>query len=133
MNRFRLFYLIAIPLLLLTVSCTDEDDDNGDSREKYTGTWNVKDETGGQSQTYNATVSNDPANSSRILIGNIYNLGESASIQAIVAGNSLQLVTTDVSGFRISGSGNYSNNSFTLNYTANDGEKDRAVKATYTR
>jgi hypothetical protein len=54
-------------------------------------------------------------------------------VKAIVAGNSLSIDQAEVSGIPISGGGTYSNNSFVLNFTANEGDGPIQVSATYTR
>jgi hypothetical protein len=127
---FRLFFMA---FLFAFAACTDEipEDPDVDPREKFTGFWSVKEESQGSIQNYGSTVTNDPGNTSRVLIGNIFNLNE--PVAALVAGNSLTLENSTISGFEINGTGIYSGGSFILNYTSNDGSGARQVKATYTR
>jgi hypothetical protein len=45
----------------------------------------------------------------------------------------LSIGLQDISGLPIEGSGTYSNNSFVLNYTVDEGDGPIQVNATYTR
>jgi hypothetical protein len=60
-------------------------------------------------------------------------LPEAIHLKALVAGNSLSIGLQDISGLPIEGSGTYSNNSFVLNYTVDEGDGPIQVNATYTR
>jgi len=133
LNLHRAAVVVFVLIAALTQSCTDDllEDPDLDPRQKFTGTWMVKEESQGSFQNYTSTISNDPTNSSRIRIGNIFNLGE--PISATVSENSLTLVQTTISGFTIKGTGIYSGGSFVLHYTSNDGSGDRQVKATYSK
>jgi hypothetical protein len=82
---------------------------------------------------YTSVVTLDTSNTSRILISNPNNLGSALSLKALVAGNSLSIGLQDISGLPIEGSGTYSNNSFVLNYTVDEGDGPIQVNATYTR
>ena len=133
------FLSLSFPLLFLSfllVSCTDDNpvEPDVDPKVKFIGSWNVKEEIGGQvTGNYPSTVTTDASNSSRIQIGNIYNLGSAQSIKALVINNSLDISQQTITGVIISGSGIYSGNGFILNYTANDGSGPQSVKATYTK
>jgi hypothetical protein len=123
-------FLLGFLLMALSPSCTEGlGDPETDPKEKFIGTWTVREESPGIIQNYTSNVSKDPANTSRVLIGNIFNLD--APIPALVTGNSLTLVNSNISGFEIKGTGLYSGGSFVLNYTSNDGSGSRQVKATY--
>ena len=133
------FLRLSYPLLFLSfllVSCTDDNPvaPDVDPKVKFIGSWNVKEEIGGQvTGNYPSTVTTDASNSSRIQIGNIYNLGSAQSIKALVINNSLDISQQTITGVIISGTGIYSGNGFILNYTANDGTGPQSVKATYTK
>lgn len=132
-NKFVAF--LAFGLMTL-VSCTETDplEPDVDPRDKFLGTWNVQETIDGQvSGAYQSAVEYDSGNTARIRIGNIYNLGNGSSINALVAGNSLDLVSQSVTGVSISGTGLYSGSGFTLNYTANDGSSNFIVQAVYTK
>ena len=133
------FLSLSFPLLFLSfllVSCTDDNpvEPDVDPKVKFIGSWNVKEEIGGQvTGNYPSTVTTDASNSSRILIGNIYNLGSEQNIKALVVNNSLDISTQIITGITISGTGSFSGSGFILNYTANEGNGPQSVKATYTK
>jgi hypothetical protein len=122
--------------VLVFASCAEEEEilPDADPRDKFVGTWTVS-ETINQVNVpgYTSVVILDTANTSRILISNPNNLGSSLSLKAIVAGNSLSIDLQNISGIPIQGSGTYSNNSFVLNYTIDEGDGTIPVKSTYTR
>lgn len=127
------FILVGV---LLFASCAEEEEilPDADPRDKFVGTWTVS-ETINQVNVpgYTSVVILDTTNTSRILISNPNNLGSSLSLKAIVAGNSLSIDLQNISGIPIQGSGTYSNNSFVLNYTIDEGDGQIPVKSTYTR
>jgi hypothetical protein len=133
----KLFKTSLLVLIVLSWSaCVEEDpiEPDIDSREKFIGIWSVQEKIGGQvTGAYQSVVSNDASNTSRITIGNIYNLGAGSSITAIVAGNSLDISSQVVTGITIQGSGLFSGERFTLNYTANDGSGAQTVEAVYSK
>jgi hypothetical protein len=127
---------ISCIALLFFASCAEEEEilPDVDPRLKFVGVWNVAETLGGTPNPgYQSVVTTDTSNTSRILIANFYNLGPTVLVKAIVAGNSLSLDQAEVSGIPISGGGTYSNNSFVLNFTANEGDGPMQVSATYTR
>jgi hypothetical protein len=131
----RNIYLFLLSSLFL-VGCADEGviEPDVDPKDKFLGTWAVKEEIVGQAeQNYTSTITEDAANTSRIKIGNIYNLGVATSINALVAGNSLDISAQTVTGINITGTGSYVGTSIILNYTADDGSGAINVKATYTK
>jgi hypothetical protein len=135
MKRFGSMLVLALCLVTLN-SCTEEDpiEPEVDQREKYLGNWNVQEKINGQvTGAYISAVSNDASNTSKVRIGNIYNLGSSALVSALIAGNSMDISAQTVTGITISGNGIFSNEGFILNYTAVDGSSTQAVQATYTR
>jgi hypothetical protein len=137
MNKHLKFLprIIVIGLLFFA-SCADDEEilPDADPRDKFVGTWTVS-ETINQVSVpgYTSVVILDTANTSRILISNPNNLGASLSLKAIVAGNSLSIDLQNISGIPVQGSGTYSNNSFVLNYTIDEGDGPIPVKSTYTR
>jgi len=133
--RFTRFF-IALFLPLAMVSCAEEDlpEAETDPRIKFTGNWTVSEETAGVSTgTYPSTITLDTANTTQIVIGNIFNLGSTAKIKSLVAGNTLDISAQTIAGISIAGTGTFAGNSFVLNYTANDGSTTESVKATYSK
>jgi len=131
----RNIYLFLLSSLFL-VGCADEAviEPDIDPKDKFLGTWAVKEEIVGQAtQNYTSIIVKDSSNTSKINIGNIYNLGTGAKISALVAGNSLDISTQSITGINIAGTGTFVGNSIILNYTADDGSGAINVKATYTK
>lgn len=121
-----------LPFLLILSGCASDGDNTqeADARDKFTGTWKVREESSAGIQNYTSAVSKDPFNSSKVTIGNIYNLG--ASIKAMIAGGNIYLDQTEVSNYLITGSGSFSGDGFVLNCKATDSEVN-SFKATYSR
>ena len=120
-------------MCLVLISCADEEP-IVDYREKYLGTWNVREETGNQvTGNYISVVTSNPNNTSQIIINNIYNLGATTNISALIANNSLSISQANITGISISGSGTYSGNGFIITLTVDDGEGPKQVKTTYSK
>ncbi|MEX1190088.1 MAG: hypothetical protein WED33_12580 [Bacteroidia bacterium] len=135
MKKNKLLIVLVLGLMAFS-SCTETDpvDPDVDPRDKFLGTWNVQENIDGQvSGAYQSEITNDQGNTSRIRIGNIYNLGAATGVNALVAGNSLDINSQSVTGVTIVGTGLFANSGFTLNYTANDGAQSNIVQAIYTR
>jgi len=129
------FFLFLLASLFL-VGCADEAivEPDVDPKDKFLGTWAVKEEIVGQAaQNYSSTITLDATNTSRIKIGNIYNLGAATNLNALVAGNSLNFTTQSITGINIAGTGSFVGTSIILDYTADDGSGAIIVKATYTK
>lgn len=129
-------FLIALMMPLVMVSCAEEELPGGetDPRIKFTGNWSVSEETAGVSTgTYPSTIVLDTANTTQIVIGNIFNLGNTATVKASVSSSNLTITSQSVTGISIAGTGSFAGNSFVLNYTANDGSITESVKATYSK
>jgi hypothetical protein len=124
-------------LCLVLVSCTDEEPvlvPDVDPKDKFIGTWNVREEIGNQvTGNYLSVVTSNPSNTSQIIINNIYNLGSTASISALVANNSLSISQASITGINISGSGTYSGSGFIVNLTVDEGSGPIQVKTTYSK
>lgn len=121
-------------LVLLLQACAPEEDIQEDPRIKFGGTW-VVNETSSVFGTsaYQVTVSNHPDNEEQIQIANFYNIGAGTRVNANVNNNSLNIPNQSVSGQMITGSGNFQNNTITVNFTANDGQVNDNVTAQFTR
>lgn len=136
MDSFKQLCL-GLFICLVLVSCTEEDPilvPDFDSREKYLGTWNVREETGNQvTGNYISVVTSNPNNTSQIIINNIYNLGATTNISALIANNSLSISQANITGISISGSGTYSGSGFILNLTVDEGSGPIQVKTTYSK
>jgi hypothetical protein len=135
MNLLRHIFPVLCASMLL-VSCAEEDpiEPETDPKDKFIGTWNVKEEIAGQvTGNYPSVVTSDTSNTSKIVIGNIYNLGTAVKIKALVVNNSLDISLQTITGVSIVGTGTYSGSGYILNYTADDGSGAQTVKATYTK
>jgi hypothetical protein len=124
-------------MCLVLISCTEEDPilvPDVDPKDKFIGTWNVREEIGNQvTGNYTSLVTNNPNNTSQIIINNIYNLGATANISALVANNSLSISQASITGISISGSGSYSGSGFIINLTIDEGSGPIQVKTTYSK
>jgi hypothetical protein len=131
----KYIYLFLTTSLIL-VGCAEEGqiEPDIDPRDKFIGTWAVKEEIAGQAtQNYSSIIVVDSSNTSKIKIGNIYNLGAGAKLSALVAGNTLEISSQSITGISIAGTGSYAGTSFILNYTAIESSETINVKATYTK
>ena len=124
-------------MCLVLISCTEEDPilvPDVDPKDKFIGTWNVREEIGNQvTGNYTSLVTNNPNNTSQIIINNIYNLGTAANISALVANNSLSISQANITGISIFGSGTYSGSGFIINLTVDEGSGTSQVKTTYSK
>lgn len=128
--------LAPLMLMLVLASCTETDplEPEVDPRDKFLGTWTVQEKIDGQvSGAYQSEVIYDPGNTSRIRINNIYNLGSQAGVTALIAGNSVDISSQTITGIIISGTGLFSGDGFTLNYTASDGSQVNTVQAVHSK
>lgn len=136
MHSFKLL-CSGLFLCFVLVSCTDEEPlliQDTDPRDKFIGTWNVREETGNQvTGNYTSVVTSNPNNTSQIIINNIYNLGATANISALVANNSLSISQASITGISIFGSGSYSGSGFIINLTVDEGSGTSQVKTTYSK
>ena len=127
----------GIFMCLVLISCTEEDPilvPDVDPKDKFIGTWNVREEIGNQvTGNYTSLVTNNPNNTSQIIINNIYNLGATANISALVANNSLSISQASITGISIFGSGTYSGSGFIINLTVDEGSGTSQVKTTYSK
>ena len=124
-------------MCLVLISCTEEDPilvPDVDPKDKFIGTWNVREEIGNQvTGNYTSLVTNNPNNTSQIIINNIYNLGATANISALVANNSLSISQANITGISIFGSGTYGGSGFIINLTVDEGSGTSQVKTTYSK
>ena len=132
MDSFKQLCL-GLFMCLVLISCADEEP-IVDSREKFLGTWNVREEIGNQvTGNYTSVVTSNPNNTSQIIINNIYNLGTAANISALVANNSLSISQASITGISIFGSGTYGGSGFIINLTVDEGSGTSQVKTTYSK
>ncbi len=118
--------------LLFLAACEDPDGpDDGDVRAKYTFTWTCS-ESGGMN--YPVTITEDPSNTTQVLIANFHYLGNSEKAYAIATSNNLTIPSQDVCGNTVNGSGTLVNaNKITLRYYVNNHVDIDTVDASYTR
>ena len=102
--------------------------------------WKV-DETGAVKKSvleiYRVEIEEHPADSSRIIISNFYNVGDNARAEAVLTGTTLNLPGQVLpGGFTVEGSGNILNdwNTISWSYSVDDGSGvPVSVTAIYTR
>lgn len=116
------------------IGCTDDVLGPTDNRDKLLGTWSCA-ETGPTSSTFTVTITKNTADSTKVYLANLNNIGAGYKPQAVVSGNNLTIPTYNAMGYTTSGSGAYSPSSgnITLSYTVSDGNTTDNFQATLTK
>ena len=129
----KIIPFILTAMVLIFSACTDENavDPTADARDKFVRNWNCKELCEGQITYYNSNITNDPNNTSQVLIYNLYSLGTINFAKATVAGNSISIPQQTVDVFSVSGSGTFTADKIEFNYVVNDGSSNTTVSATY--
>ena len=134
--------IIAVMTIGTTVflaSCAKDEQDptgTGDARDKFTGSWTCSEHSALQgNSTYSMTIVKDPGSGSQVIASNFYNLGSSTSTYISISGNSMtiphqNIITTTGDTTVVSGSGSYSNDNLSFNFSANDGQNVDQVTVT---
>jgi hypothetical protein len=133
-NRFQLFGFICL-LGLVLASCTpdaNEDPNPNDPRQKFLGTWLVQ-ESGKSKLTYQVNITENPNNSTEVLISNFYNFG--IKPYAVITSGTITLPVQSFSsqGIEVNGSGEYSTNKIQWIYYVNDGADLDTIISVYTK
>ena len=125
-------YLLAVAagITLFTACAPDNSTTSSDDRDKFAGSWTCIDSgsVSGKS-TYGVTV--EKAGGDTIHIKNFYALGNSTYANALVSGNSVVIFSQTDDLVVISGSGTFSNNKFSISYTAKLGSSNDNGEAKY--
>jgi hypothetical protein len=110
--------------------------DNTDPRDKFVGSWlcNESSHLNGAS-SFTVTISNNPSNSSQILIANFYQLGTSQKVYGVVAGSNVSIPSQTLSSVTIKGDGSIASNNTKINwnYIADDGADKDTCTAVYSK
>lgn len=133
--RFREVAYALITTLLLFSACTPDNETTGDDRDSFTGGWTCKDSsksTGDVQPLYSVNIAKS-GTADTVIIYNFYNLGGSTSVIALVSGNSIVIPTQTDDSYQMSGSGLYSHDAITINYTAKLGNATDNGVAVYSR
>ena len=128
----KYLFLTTISLVLILSSCQKDNTTTttDDPRSKFIGTWTCREtcivngQSSGAPQTFTITISNNPANSSQILISNFNLLGATTKAIAIVSDYNLVFPQQNISAFQIiSGNGTMDAKGALINmsYSINDG------------
>lgn len=132
-NKEILFLLTLV--MLAFSACTPENDNTGDDRDKFTGSWTCRDSnttTGVTDPLYSVSISKIGVDDT-IMISNFYNLGGSTFVKAVVSGTSVVIPNQYDDSYLINGSGIYSNSEVKLNYSASLGSSMSNISAKYSR
>ncbi|HNR48167.1 MAG TPA: hypothetical protein PKN14_02850 [Bacteroidia bacterium] len=127
------FVLIAI--LLLFSACTPDNETTGDDRDSFTGGWTCRDSsksTGDVQPLYSVNIAKS-GTADTVIIYNFYNLGGNTSVMALVSGNSIVIPSQTDDSYLMSGSGLFSHDAITINYTAKLGNAADNGTAVYSR
>ncbi len=107
MKPLRILLLFSLSIFM--VACTLEDDldpISGDDRDKFTDTWMFFENEVSRGASYSVTISNDPGNSSQVLLKNFGNMGHAYSAYGIVTTSRIEVPSQEIySGITIEGSG----------------------------
>jgi hypothetical protein len=131
----------ALLLLIVTCisACEPEDDiDTGDPRNTFTGTWRFTETPAAKNPdviSFTVTISNDPDNSSQVLLRNFAQLGGQYSPFGIVTSNRITIPSQEVTpGFIVSGKGTLSGtNNMDWEYTTIAGGEMESFTAVASR
>ncbi len=132
-NKEILFLLTLV--MLAFSACTPENDNTGDDRDKFTGSWTCRDSntiTGVTDPLYSVSISKVGVDDT-IMISNFYNLGGSTFVKAVISGTSVVIPNQYDDSYLINGSGIYSNSEVKLNYSASLGSNLSNISAKYSR
>ena len=124
-HRFPVLYIavMAVGATVFLSSCAKEDDNASDDRDKYLGSWVCNESIqGGPSSTYNITITKDVTSSNAVKAEGFYGLGAGAFTFIVIDGNNMTIQNQSISGNTLSGSGTYSNNTFSMHFSADDGQ-----------
>lgn len=132
-NREVVFAMISA--LLLFSACTPDNETTGDDRDSFTGGWTCKDSsktTGDVQPLYSVNIAKS-GTADTVIIYNFYNLGGNTSVIALVSGNSIVIPSQTDDSYLMSGSGLYSHDAITINYSAKLGNATDNGVAVYSR
>jgi hypothetical protein len=129
MGKFKKLAHLLLAGTLLISSCAKEDDDStGDARDKFVGSWTCK-ETHVPNAHDTSTVNNPfpisitKASGTAITISNFNHLSTgntNVEVEALVSGSILNIPSQTRDGFKISGTGSYSNDRIEMSYKVDD-------------
>jgi len=134
---FRATIIVAL-LLSIFYACNPNDPNNNpqptaDPRDKFVGSWSCTEisHLNGTS-TFTVPISLNATNSSQILFGNFYQIGQ---VYGVVAGNNVTVPSQSVSNCNIRGTGTITNNNTRINwnYNVNDGADTDTCTAVYNK
>ncbi len=134
MKKIKLVILVFV-FGIFFYSCKNEVDTldpNVDVREVLVKTWKCNESDGKNTRTYDVTVTKDPSNTNKILIGNFHNLSAS-KLSVVVAGTNMTIASQSIDNYTFAGSGTFDTNGsrIQLTYSADD-HTDPAVNITAT-
>lgn len=134
-KHLNLLIVIVLSLVSFWACTPDDDNENGDIRAEYVGSWTCSEQSSlfGQS-TYSVTISYGPSDNT-VLIYNLYNIGASEAVEVYLVDNSLELLNQTVDNNLFSGEGtsvvDYS--TFNLSYSVKSAGDQDQVSATFTQ
>lgn len=118
--------IIIFSSFFVLFSCTTEDPllDNSDSRDKFAGTWQCKENSRiNGTSSFTVIISKDSSNSSQVKIANFYMYGLSEHAIANVSGRNISIPKQTLCNNLIHGDGYIDNSETTINfeYVIDDG------------
>lgn len=136
MVKTRLLLILVGTVVLLFPTClpTDENVNPDDPVAKFLGQWKVSEDC--VRNSYVVTISQDPGNSSQVLLDNFASPGPGYDpAVGLVVGNTIHVTSQTIGeGWTVSGTGTYRNdNSIAWNYTLYIASSKYTCSATYTK
>lgn len=131
-----LFCIISVVIMISSCNLTEDNDDDDviDPRTKFLGVWSVNETC--NKRIYSVTISEDPKNSSRVLIEDFADPGFGDPAYGIVAGNKITLDPSFKIGdnWTVSGTGTYiSDKRLEWNYSLIIAGSEQSCSAVYTK
>lgn len=131
-----LIFLAAFTGFLVSCDPNDNSPDDTDPRDKFVGNWTCNENsTQNGSSTFTVNISLNSGNSTQIYIANLYALGTSNKVYAVVAGDNATIPQQNIGSYTANGSGSmYSNDTkIDFDYYMNDGADKDTCSAVFTK
>ena len=97
----------------------------------YIGTWNVSESCA--KNTYQVTINKVSGDSTSVYISNFGQLGNNIQAKANISDDLITVLSQDLDGSQVSGTGTYFNEKITWSFKINDGADLIECSATYTK
>lgn len=122
-NQKKIITIFIFTVITLFSGCEkSETDISTTDREKFIGVWRAQSIGPGGNRNFTLTIAASNSAPDQVLMQNFDGGGTNTFIPASIAGNSLSIIRTVVSGETIEGFGTYSGGDLSFNFTIDDGQ-----------